>query len=333
MDDTDRKYMWFSEISRTDIKWLWYPYIPYGKITVLQGDPGCGKSMMMVSLISRLTTGRPLPGLSDSTEPINVIYQCSEDGLCDTVIPRLEAARADCTRVACINEDLYTVTLDDEILKQAIIDLNAKLLVIDPFQAYLGESDLSNLIGMRKVLKRLGAWASKFNCAVVLVGHLNKRSGQKELYRGLGSVDIMALARSVMQLEKYEEDTRYRTLRHVKASLTGLAGDLHFVISEGGDLDWSCGENAGVTNTDSNADFLWDDDSISGEKSELAAKMMIQALLNGQLPAKPLIESIRKMNVGERTIKNVKMALNIESVRKNGIWYWKLPDTERQKTE
>lgn len=335
MGENERKYMWYSEIQKTELNWLWYPYIPYGKISVLQGDPGCGKSMMMVDLISRFTTGKVLPGGS-RIEPINVIYQCSEDGIEDTIRPRLEAAKTDCTRVACINEDLNAVTLDNDILKQAITDLNAKLLVIDPFQAYVGDSDLSSAVGMRKVLRNLGIWASKYKCAVVLVGHLNKKSSQKELYRGLGSVDIMALARSVMQLEQEYEDSQYRTLRHVKASLTSLADELYFGINDNGEFEWSSSDevyNLCPENKLLKADSFAENDGISGAKAEMAAKLMLRMLSDGQKSAKIVINSIKRQNICDRTIKKVKAHLNVESVRKNGIWYWQLPQSETEHAE
>lgn len=332
VEENDRKYMWYSEVQSIEIKWLWYPYIPYGKISVLQGDPGCGKSMMMVDLISRFTTRKPLPD-GNTIEPINVIYQCSEDGLEDTIRPRLEAAKADCSRVACINEDLYAVTLDNEILKQAITDLNAKLLVIDPFQAYLGESDLSSAVGMRRVLKKLGLWASKYGCAVVLVGHLNKKSGQKELYRGLGSVDIMALARSVMQLEKVDDDSKYRILRHVKASLTSLADEIYFGINESGEFEWTSDRGVYLNLTDATRGNEQETESNRGGKTELVEKLLLQMLSNGPIPAKSAVDYIQKKGVGDRTIKSVKVAMNVESVRKNGIWYWQLPQSESGRME
>lgn len=327
MEENDRKYLWYSEVQSLPVKWLWYPYIPYGKISVLQGDPGCGKSMMMVDLISRFTTGKTLPGGS-TVEPINVIYQCYEDGLEDTIRPRLEAAKADCTRVACINEDLYEVTLNSDILKQAIVDLNAKLLVIDPFQAYLGDSDLSSAVGMRRVLRKLSIWASKYGCAVVLVGHLNKKSGQKELYRGLGSVDIMAVARSVLQLENVYENTNYRTLRHVKASLTTLADEIYFGKNEAGEFEWTSDKGVFFNLTDTAADSLQEKESNYGAKSELVEKILLQILSDGPKPAKSAVDFIKKKGVGDRTIKTVKSMMNVESVRKDGIWYWQLPQAE-----
>ena len=154
-----QKYKVLKDVAKTNVEWLWYPYVPCGKITVLQGDPGCGKSMMVMDLIARLTSGRPLPN-GKRFPPMNVIYQCSEDGYEDTIKPRLERLGADDARILWINEDFERLSLDDDKIKEAMVDLNARLLVIDPFQAYLGDSDLTNATGMRRVMTKLSLWAS-----------------------------------------------------------------------------------------------------------------------------------------------------------------------------
>ena len=325
MESEAQKYIRFSDITKTEIEWLWYPYIPFGKITVLQGDPGCGKSLLMMDLIARVTTGECLPD-GRKHDPINVIYQCSEDGTGDTIKPRMESMGVDCTKVSCINEDLFALTLDDELFRRAIIDLDARLLVIDPFQAYIGDSVLSSATGMRRVMKKLGIWATAFNCAVILVGHLNKKTSQKELYRGLGSVDIMALARSVIQIERSDEDDHIRYLSHVKSNLSVLGPKKTFRIDGKGSLHWIDeheSENADeLISMDNN---LMDGiDSING-KTELAAKAMIRLLSFGPKKAQAVIDEIEKQNISDRTIKYAKKLVGIESFRKGGQWYWSLP--------
>ena len=145
----------YSDVQATSVRWLWYPFIAVGKITLLQGDPGDGKSTMMMNLIAELSKGGKLPdgkavGLSQ-----RVIYQCSEDGVSDTIKPRLEKCGADCGNVAFINEETYSgLTLDDERIRQAIIEFRPKLVVIDPIQAYLGsDSDLQIAGRARKLMQ------------------------------------------------------------------------------------------------------------------------------------------------------------------------------------
>ena len=189
----------YSEVQSTDVRWLWYPFIAIGKITLLQGDPGDGKSTMMMNLIAELSTGGKTPDGCKIGAPQKVIYQCSEDGVSDTIKPRLERCGADCRKIAFINEEVYNgLTLDDERIRQAIIEFRPRLVVIDPIQAYLGsDSDLQIAGRARKLMRRLGMWAAGYDCAIVLIGHLNKKEGSKGLYRSLGSIDVVAAARSV----------------------------------------------------------------------------------------------------------------------------------------
>ena len=211
----------YSEVQSTDVRWLWYPFIAIGKITLLQGDPGDGKSTMMMNLIAELSMGGRTPDGCKISAPQKVIYQCSEDGVSDTIKPRLERCGADCGKIAFINEEVYNgLTLDDERIRQAIIEFRPRLVVIDPIQAYLGsDSDLQIAGRARKLMRRLGMWAAGYDCAIVLIGHLNKKEGSKGLYRSLGSIDVVAAARSVLQVERDTENPDIRIVHQIKNSL------------------------------------------------------------------------------------------------------------------
>lgn len=324
MENQNKPFIWYSDVIPSKVDWLWYPFFPCGKISVVQGDPGCGKSLLMMDVIARLTTGRTMPD-GKSRNPINVIYQCSEDGREDTIRPRLERAGADCSRVAYINEDICSVTLDDEIIRKTIISVDAKLLVIDPFQAYLGDSDLSNASRMRRIMRTLGVWASAFNCAIVLVGHLNKKTSQNELYRGLGSVDIMALARSVIQVEKSEEESSIRYYKQVKNSLSSVGPVLSFMIDRNGKLEWI----SDITD-EKNDGHLFSEDQFGEKtngKTEAAALALFQILSPGPVAASSIVRMVSEKNISERTIKHAKKIMGVVSFRKNGQWYWSLPNS------
>ena len=152
-------------------------------------------------VIAELTKGGCAPDGTQFGSPRRVIYQCSEDGIADTIKPRLLASGADCAMTAFLNEEkLGNITLDDERLRQAIIEFRPALLVVDPIQAYIGNcSDLQMAGKARKLTQRLGMWASMYDCAIVLIGHMNKREGQKNLYRGLGSIDLAAFTVSASE--------------------------------------------------------------------------------------------------------------------------------------
>lgn len=188
-----------SDIQTEQVKWLWYPYIPLGKITIVQGDPGEGKTTFVLAVIAALTTVEALPECEEVQKPMNVIYQTAEDGLSDTIKPRLEAAGADCSRVLVIDESNDDLTLVDERLEQAVRETGARLIVLDPIQAYLGDNvDMHRANEVRPVMKRVAAMAERTGCAVILIGHMNKAQGLKSGYRGLGSIDFRAAARSIL---------------------------------------------------------------------------------------------------------------------------------------
>ena len=277
-----------------------------------------------MNLIASVTTGKPLPN-GKIIQPHNVIYQCSEDSAADTIKPRLVLAGADCDRVAYINEDLFSFSVDDEIVRNTIIKLKAKLLVIDPFQAYLGDADLSNAMSMRKVLRRLSMWASQYECAIVLVGHLNKKSSSKELYRGLGSIDVAAAARSVLQIDVDEENDNVRILRHVKSSLAPKGKDKYFEITNNSLIEWTEMENLPIKEElqiTENVQLLKSD-----KQTEIAEKIK-ELLEEGPRDSKDMLDQLSLLGVSRRTIMTVKSILGIQSKRVEGTWIWCLPETE-----
>ena len=206
-EKTELKLICMEDVETKEVEWLWYPYIPYGKITVIEGDPGEGKTTLVLKLAALLSRGEPLPCDDDIPyDPINIIYQTAEDGIDDTIKPRLEKAGADCSKIRIIDESEKELTMNGERLEQAIAETKAKLIILDPIQAYLGASvDMHRANEIRPVMKRLGLMAEKHHCAVILIGHMNKASGAKSTYRGLGSIDIQATARSVLLVARIKE--------------------------------------------------------------------------------------------------------------------------------
>lgn len=199
------KMIRMSEVQSQEIEWLWYPFIPYGKLTIIQGDPGDGKTTMVLNLAAKLSKGEALDKNMKVTEPVNVIYQTAEDGLADTVKPRLELAGADCERIIVIDESDKSLSMVDERLEEAIVRTGARLLILDPIQAYLGGGmDMNRANEARDMTKKLGALAEKTKCAIILIGHMNKASGNKAAYRGMGSIDFFAVARSVLLVGRVE---------------------------------------------------------------------------------------------------------------------------------
>ena len=152
---TEMKIQKMSEIELQEVEWLWYPYIPFGKITIIQGDPGEGKTTLGLRLAAACSNGTGFPGMEER-EPISVIYQTAEDGLGDTVKPRLIEAEANENLIFNICEDTDVLTLKDERIEAAIRATNAKLAIFDPIQGYVGEdTDMNRANEIRTVMRAL----------------------------------------------------------------------------------------------------------------------------------------------------------------------------------
>lgn len=319
LDLCDGQLKLYSSITETAVDWLWYPYIPFGKITMIQGDPGCGKSTLMMSIISAVSNGSVAPDGRKLKKPMHVIYQCSEDGLSDTIKPRLTAAGADCANVAFLDEEINWVTLNDDSVRRAIADFNAKLLVIDPIQAYLGEADIASASGMRRVLRQLSLWAAMYDCAVVLIGHLNKKQNSKELYRSLGSIDLVATARSVIQVERLQDDS-ISVIHHVKSSLSPKGRDLFFSIDASRKLEWLDIDPGKYSGNDVAFEV-----QEKMTKQSRAADILRVMLAEGPVAVSEIHTQFNKENISERTIMNTKKLMGIKSIKKDGAWYWQIP--------
>ena len=309
----------YSDVQATSVRWLWYPLIAVGKITLLQGDPGDGKSTMMMHLIAELSKGGTLPDGKTIGMPQRAIYQCSEDGISDTIKPRLEKCGADCRNVAFINEETYSgLTLDAERIRQAIIEFRPRLVVIDPIQAYLGsDSDLQIAGRARRLMQRLGMWASMYDCAIVLIGHLNKKEGTKGLYRSLGSIDVVAAARSVLQVERDAEKSDIRIVRQIKNSLAPSDGEIKFSITAEQGFKWLECE----IKPDPSAE---PETPVFESKSEKAAYLIKKLLSGGDMRSREIYMRMSDEGISRRTAENTKKELGIRSYRKMRQWYWSM---------
>ena len=231
--------MKMSEVEEKVVQWLWYPFIPFGKVTLIQGNPGKGKTWLAMALAAYCTNRKELPNALP-IEPFNVLYQTAEDGIGDTIKPRLAKCGADMTRVRFINEEEQQLSMTDERIEKAIRQNNVKLMIMDPIQAYLGANvDMNRANEIRPLFRNLSNIAERTGCAIVLIGHLNKSSGSQSDYRTLGSVDIAAAVRSILFVEKVEKekDQDIRVVYQQKDSLAKKENPVAFSLGEDG-LTW-----------------------------------------------------------------------------------------------
>lgn len=204
----------------------------------MQGNPGEGKTTFALRLAAACTTGGTLPGMKP-LPPFQVIYQTAEDGLGDTVKPRLIEAEADLDRVLVIDEAKRELTLSDERIEKAITQNGARLIILDPIQAYMGEkTDMNRANEVRPMFRRLADVAERTGCAVILIGHLNKAAGGQSAYRGLGSIDFRAAARSVLLIGRVKREPNVRVIVHDKSSLAPEGKPVAFCLDPETGFSW-----------------------------------------------------------------------------------------------
>jgi len=307
-----------SDVESEEIEWLWYPFIPYGKLTIVQGDPGDGKTTLVLNIAARLSRGEGFDSDMKVSEPMNVVYQTAEDGLSDTVKPRLEAAQADCERVLVIDESIKSLSMADERIEEALIQTKARLLILDPIQAYLGGGiDINRANETREMTKKLSLLAEKYKCAIVLIGHMNKAAGNKAAYRGMGSIDFFAVARSVLLVGRIEGEPDKRAVVQIKNNLAAFGHPKAFEFADDG-FKW-------IGDYDITADDVLGGLVPKVNKLEQAKQMLCDlAKETKSVSSKEIFELADYKGISKRTLENAKKELGIRARKVNNSWYWEI---------
>lgn len=315
------------DVVSKEVEWLWYPYIPYGKITIVEGDPGEGKTTLVLKLAAALSRGLPLPCDDDrERESIHIIYQTAEDGIDDTIKPRLEKAGADCSMIRVIDENEKELSMTDDRLEQAIVETGARLVILDPIQAYIGAKvDMYRANEIRPVLNHLGMIAEKYNCAIVLIGHMNKAAGSKSTYRGLGSIDIQATARSVLLVARLRDKPNIRIMAHDKSSLAPTGDAIGFEMTE--DSGMEC-----IGPYDISIDELLSGNEGRGKKKLDIAENFIKEYFGSskEIISNDILQEAVRRGIKRNTLLSAKKKLGITSGKAKAedgtsYWTWLLP--------
>ena len=325
-----------ADVQRESVEWIWDSRIPRGKLSIIAGQPGEGKSTVTLDLAARITRGATLPDGCTAPQG-SVLLLSAEDGLADTIGPRLDAAGADSTRVHALTaiktlDGARPVNLANDLprLREAMDAVQPILVVVDPLSAYLGKTDSWKDAEVRSVLSPLAELANERRCAITAVMHFSKATGQKPINKILGSVGFAAAARVVLGVGSDPDNAARRFLLPVKNNLAPAAATLAFTLDDGRVI-WEPSPVTGVT-----ADSILDASSSDSAERTDAERFLRDLLADGSpVPAAEVTRQAREIGISSRTLHRAKARLGVKSERSgygsSGRWSWHLPsktDTE-----
>ena len=328
-------------VRQAAIDWLWQPYLARGKLAILDGDPGAGKSFFAADLAARLSRGGAWPDGAAAARPANTLFLNAEDGLEDTLLPRLDAAGADLGRVASLGGlsaaepagAVIQFPYDLDRLRRAVVECRAELVVIDPMMAFFPpEVSTNNDQSIRMALTPLAGLAAETGTALLLVRHLNKGGGGKALYRGSGSIGIIGAIRTALFLARDPNDPERRLFAMSKSNIGPLAATLAYRLAPD-DVGRLRVEWLGAC--DATADDLCGGEGRCARGSP-ADDWLRSALASGPRKAAELVAEGEAAGFPSRTLERAKKRLGVvsEQVRRGdrSEWYWADPSATPPKT-
>jgi AAA domain/Bifunctional DNA primase/polymerase, N-terminal len=329
-----------STVTPEPVRWLWPGRIALGKLTILCGEPGLGKSFTTLDIASRVTRGTPWP--DDPFGPNqagSVVLLSAEDDLADTIRPRLDQARADVKRVVALQgiefklddstpakRRCFNLEHDLPALETAITSLSdTSLVVIDPISSYLGGTDSHKNAEIRGLLAPLAELASRHHVAVLAVTHLNKNAGSKAMHRVTGSLAFIAAARAGWLVTADKNSPTRRLFLPVKNNLAADMGGLAFAIIDGA-VAWERGP------VSLSADDALDADQRKDGKTQRddAADWLRELLSDGPMRRKDVGDAAEANGVSPATLRRAKTKAGVISKKhgngKDAYWEWRLSD-------
>ena len=308
----------YASVEDEPVHWLWYPYIPFGMITVVQGYPGSGKSSFLLDIVARATRGAPLPDGSDPGNPVSAVYQCTEAGSQGVIKTMLDNSGADLTRVSFIRGSFLTV--NDPRIQRAVRESDSKILIIDPIQNFF-EAAMSNAQHVRKELSAIGDFAAETGCAVILIGHFTKKETGEAQYQGMGSADIAAIARSIIHVRRAGKDSPLRYIQHMKCSIAPEGDPCVFELTGLGKVHW-----IGRPNEDEMVCLERKAGNSQTPRLIEAMSALSDILGAGDLEAVEVMAKMKEKGFSDITIRRAKRGLDIQSFRQSEKgWLWRLP--------
>ena len=331
MSDTNRRLVPLTAVQPEPVRWLWPDRIPAGAVTMLEGDPGQAKSTLTYDLAARTTRGRPMPGSRRGNPPAGVVLIQGEDHLATTVRPGLEAVGADASKLYVYDASQFAdrpPSLPDDLDAIAVAagEVQARLVVIDPLAAFMSGNANSDQ-SVRKTMSALSAFAARAGLAVLLVRHNRKAGSTTPVYRGAGSIGIIAAARSALTVapDPTTDDPHRHVLVQTKTNLATAASLAYRTVKTGDriTIEW-LGESRCTARELAGAD----------ERSALSEAMWVlySLLSEGPVRASDVVSRAAAAGVSKRTLERAKDALRVRPRKRGGgvgsWWAWALPADE-----
>lgn len=312
---------WGHSTKLTNIDWLWKPMIPFGKVTLIEGDGGDGKTTMILTIAAMISKGTQPPTMeqgklcpTETCEPITTFYLTNEDEVADTSLKRFIRAGGDSRRFAYSAELQHHMTLNENELISAIEQTCCRLLIIDPFQAFLPDgTNLGSVTKMRPIFTMLANIAKTTGVAIVLVGHLNKNENSKDIHRGFGSADIAASVRSVLLVEMDKKDRKKRWVRTIKGNFDESDyAPIRLILDEDRKLSFAEFEDE-------------EEEAIPiPTKIETASVLLQEILKDGSVPVSEIHHIMAKKAIGSKTAQRAKIRIGAVQDYEDGIPVWHL---------
>ena len=333
-----------SDVDPERLSWLWPGRIPLGKVTLLFGDPGQGKSLVTLDIAARVSRGLPWPDAPGvSARPGGVVLLSAEDDRADTIVPRLMAAAADRQRINILkaalddgDEKHFNLSCDVPALDYTIRKTpDCRLVIIDPISAYLGGTDSHKNSEVRSLLAPLSDLASRHGVSIVAVTHMHKGGGGRSLYRAMGSLAFIAAARAGWLIIADAANPKRRLFLPSKANLTqeptGLAYSIQTVpLGDLGPQACVVWESGPVTQT---ADAALAAAAVDPEQRtavDSAADWLQEALAAGPVKSTDLKAEAKDAGVAWATVRRAQKdggaKIRRQGFGPGGEWYWFLPD-------
>ena len=320
-------YFKYSQMEVKKLEWIWEPYIVRGNLNIIVGEGGVGKSYFTTWLLSAISKGEKVPFKDNNFSISNSILQNAEDDIGATILPRLLSNNADTDKIAFFNEIYEVFSIDDiDKLDKVLYELRPSIMVLDPIQAYIGNTNMNSAVEVRNVLKPLRELAERYNCAIVMLMHMNKNTGtNKATNRVMGSYDFIACCRSAILIENNPENPQEKLFIPIKTNLMkeNEKNALSFKISDEGKIEWL--ENKGRINPD---EILLQNNNIF-DKNSSAKGFILGALSRGELSSEGLKDLVvNKGKISEKTYNITKASLRKEDTiinyQRDNKFYWSL---------